>query len=120
MASFGFANEAHVFSWVAQKIVSESKVVATVSSKVQGQEQLVEGVTSMISPQAVLIERVAFGLFGKASKAVNDAGGAADAKGLSLALDEEEFTELQSIASYVKSHPLAQGAGLAAKTEQPT
>src|SRR5690242_14194038 len=81
----------HAFAAAASKLVSVAKFVTNevlpALKKVQGSEQAVEAVTGLVSPSAANVERVAFAVLGAVIKAMEDAGAAVGAGGISVTLD---------------------------------
>jgi hypothetical protein len=109
---FKFSSLAHALATAAQTIVSEAKLIETVIAKVQGQAPLIETLTGFVSPQAVLIERAAFGILGKVSHAVIDAGAAASQSGLNVQFDAAEIADLREISRTLLAHPIVQTSGV--------
>ncbi len=105
--SFGFKNIGHFFATVAGDIVKGARAVASVMLKVGKAEPEVEAISSLLFPQAVALERGAFALLGLAAQAVQEAGDAASANGINIALDAQLVADIkaliQAIEQYAKS-----------------
>src|SRR5215469_16988283 len=70
--------------------------------KAQAEASTIEAVTALVSPQAGNIECVGFAVLGLVIKAIDDAGTAAGANGLSVTLDAQLIADIKSIAAAVK------------------
>jgi hypothetical protein len=118
--SFGFRNMGHFFATVAADIVKGARVVASVMIKAERAEPETEALTALYFPQAVELERGAFALLGVAAQAVADAGNAAEANGVNLALDAELVADvkrlIQAIEQYAQSAGIAKPVSAAAST----
>lgn len=114
--SFGFKNIGHFFATVAGDIVKGARAVASVMVKVGKAEPEVEAISSLLFPQAVALERGAFALLGLAAQAVHEAGDAAAANGINLALDAQLVADIkaliQAIEQYSKSAGLSKPAAV--------
>jgi hypothetical protein len=84
--SFGFKNIGRFFATAAGDIVQGARAVASVMLKAQRVEPEIEALSRLFFPQAVELERGAFALLGMAAQAVTEAGDAAAANGINIAL----------------------------------
>jgi len=110
MSQFGFKNVGHFFATVAGDIVKGAKAVAHVMLQAQKAEPEVEAITSLIFPQAVELERGAFALLGMAAQAVGEAGDAAAANGINIALDAQLVADIKGLIAAIEKY--AQTAGV--------
>ncbi len=114
MSQFGFKNIGHFFATMAGDVVKGARAVAGVLLKVEKLEPEVEALSGLVFPQAVELERGAFALLGKAAQAVSEAGDAASANGINIALDAQFVADLkaliQAIEQYAKSAGIAKPA----------
>src|SRR5262245_3934843 len=76
--------------------------VLPVLKKAQAEAPTIEAVTALVSPQAAKTERVGFAVLGLVIKAIDDAGIAARANGLNVALNAQLVADIKSTASAVK------------------
>jgi len=117
---FGFKNTGHFFATVAADIVKGARAVASVMIKAEKAEPECEALTALFFPQAVELERGAFALLGVAAQAVSDAGKAAEANGVNVALDVQLVADIkaliQAIEQYAQSAGIAKPARAAANT----
>jgi hypothetical protein len=108
--SFGFKNIGHFFATVAGDIVKGARAVASVMLKAQKAEPEIEALSSLIVPQAVELERGAFALLGLAAHAVSQAGDAAEANGINIALDQQLIADIKELIVAIEAY--AKSAGL--------
>jgi hypothetical protein len=96
----------HAFAKAAQDVVATSKFVTTsvlpILKKAAADESTVEAITGLVDPQAVNVERAAFAVLGTVIKAIEDAGTAAGAGGLSVSLDAALVSDIKAILPAVK------------------
>ena len=108
--SFGFKNIGHFFATVAGDIVKGARAVAGVMRKAQKAEPEIEAISALFFPQAVALERGAFALLGMAAQAVSEAGDAAAANGINLALDQKLVADIKALIEAIEEY--AKSAGL--------
>ena len=111
MSQFSFKNVGHFFATVAGDIVKGARVVAGVMLKAEKAEPEIEALTALCFPQAVELERGAFALLGMAAQAISEAGGAAEANGLNLALDKQLVADIKALIGAIEQY--AKSAGVA-------
>jgi len=111
----------HVFAAAAQDIVKVAKYVQSevlpAAQKVEAAATTVEAITGLVNPAAVNIERMAFAGLGAIIKAIEDAGSAAAAGGVNVALDAAMVADFKNIipAILAASAPLMASVTPAAK-----
>ena len=110
MSQFSFKNVGHFFATVAGDIVKGARVVAGVMLKVEKAEPEVEALSALFFPHAVELERGAFALLGMAAQAVNEAGDAAEQKGVNIALDAQLIADIKALIHAIEEY--AKSAGL--------
>jgi len=107
---FKFKNLGHFFAVAAQTVVKAAHVVQhalsvagkdapAIAAAISSAEPLIEGFTGALapgSPGAIAVERAIFHVGGDAMAAVAAAGGAADASGLDLHLDQEAIAKVRA------------------------
>lgn len=108
--SFGFKNIGHFFATVAGDIVKGARAVTIVMLKAQKAEPEIEALSALIVPQAVELERGAFALLGLAAHAVSEAGDAAAANGINIALDQQLIADIKQLIVAIEAY--AKSAGL--------
>lgn len=99
--------------------VTEAKLIESGACPCTLAMTLIETLTGFVSPQAVLIERAAFGILGKVSHAVIDAGAAASQSGLNVQFDAAEIADLREISRALLAHPIVQTSGVLASPADP-
>lgn len=109
MSQFGFKNIGHFFATVAGDIVKGARAVGGVLLKVGKAEPEIEALTSLCFPQAVELERGAFALLGMAAQAIHEAGDAAEANGLNLALDKQLVADIKALIAAIEQYAKAAG-----------
>lgn len=109
MSQFGFKNIGHFFATVAGDIVKGARAVGGVLLKVGKVEPEIEALTSLCFPQAVELERGAFALLGMAAQAIHEAGDAAEANGLNLALDKQLVADIKALIASIEQYAKAAG-----------
>ena len=109
--SFAFKNVGHFFATVAADIVKGARAVASVMIKAEKAEPEAEALTAVFFPKAVELERGAFALLGVAAQAVIDAGDAAEANGVNVALDAQLVADIKALIQAIEQY--AQSAGIA-------
>ena len=96
----------HALAVAASDTVKAARFVETnvlpVLKKVQADQSTIEAVTSLVSPQAANIERAGFAVLGVVINAIDVAGSAAGANGLSVSLDAQLVADIKAIAAAVK------------------
>lgn len=96
----------HAFAKAAQDIVTAAKFVSgtivPALKKAQASETVIEAVTGTVSKEAVNVERSAFAILGVVVKAIEDAGAAGAAGGLSVTLDAALVADLKTIIPAIK------------------
>ena len=107
--SFGFKDTGHFFATVAADIVKGARAVASVMIKAEKAEPQAEALTALFFPQAVELERGAFALLGVAAQAVTDAGNAAEANGVNVALDAQLVTDIKVLIQAIEQYALSAG-----------
>jgi hypothetical protein len=107
--SFGFKNVGHFFATVAGDIVKGARAVAGVMLKAQKAEPEIEALSSLLFPQAVELERGAFALLGMAAQAVHEAGDAAAANGINLALDAQLVADIKALIQAIEQYAKSEG-----------
>jgi len=109
-----FQSVGHAFAFALEKIHAGLQAVEKVIPAVQKDATIVEGITALIpgagAQTAVAIERVAFGVLGDVTAAVNAADQATLSKGVSVTLDAEAVAAVKSLITDFKSE--LQAAGL--------
>ena len=97
----------HAFAVAAQDVVKEAKLIQSkilpVLQKVETEASTVESITSLISPQAANIERMGFAALGAIISAIESAGAAAAAGGVSVSLDAAFVADVKAIIPAVKA-----------------
>jgi hypothetical protein len=78
--------------------------------KAQKAEPEIEALSSLIFPLAVELERGAFALLGLAAHAVSQAGDAAEANGINIALDQQSIADIKELIVAIEAY--AKSAGL--------
>jgi hypothetical protein len=116
MSQFSFKNIGHFFATVAGDIVKGAKAVAGVMLKVEQAEPQVEAVSSLFFPQAVELERGAFALLGMAAQAVTEAGNAASANGVNIALDAQLIADIKALIPAIEQYAASVGVAKPAAT----
>lgn len=116
MSQFSFKNIGHFFATVAGDIVKGAKAVAGVMLKVEQAEPQVEAVSSLFFPQAVELERGAFALLGMAAQAVTEAGSAAAANGVNIALDAQLIADIKALIPAIEQYAASVGVAKPAAT----
>lgn len=109
MSQFSFKNIGHFFSTVAGDIVKGARAVGNVMLKAQKAEPEIEALSALLFPQAVELERGAFALLGMAAQAVNEAGDAAAANGINLALDAQLVADIKALIQAIEQYAKAAG-----------
>jgi len=77
--------------------------VLPVQKTLHGEAATIEAITALVSPQLADIERTGDALLGIVIKAIDDAGVAAGASGLSVSLDGAIVADIKAIMATVKS-----------------
>jgi hypothetical protein len=120
---FGFKDTGHFFATVAADIVKGARAAASVMIKAEKAEPEAEALTALFFPKAVELERGAFALLGVAAQAVSDAGNAAEANGVNVALDSQLVADVKVLVSAIEQYAQAAGivkpAGSAKAGERP-
>lgn len=111
MSQFSFKNIGHFFATVAGEVVKGARAVAGAMAKAQKAEPEIEAITALLFPQAVELERGAFALLGMAAQAVTEAGDAAEANGLNIALDKQLVADIKALIAAIDQY--AKTAGMA-------
>lgn len=111
MSQFSFKNIGHFFATVAGDVVKGARAVAGAMAKAQKAEPEIEAITALLFPQAVELERGAFALLGMAAQAVTEAGDAAEANGLNIALDKQLVADIKALIAAIDQY--AKTAGMA-------
>lgn len=97
----------HAYATAAQAIVNEAKVISSkvlpALQKAEVEAPTIEAITALVSPAAANIERTGFAVLGTVIKAIEDAGTAATAGGLSISLDAALVADIKAIMPAVKS-----------------
>jgi hypothetical protein len=111
---FGIQSVEHFFARFAKEAVIVSKsagsVLAKVDATAEANKPLIEGLTAAIDPNAVALEDAAYALLGMAAKAASELSGAADAKGLNLALDQQTVTDIKALVPAIQKYAASKGA----------
>jgi hypothetical protein len=102
----------HKLATAASDIVKAARFieqhVVPALQKVQADAPTIEAITGLVSPQAVNIERIGFAVLGSVLKAIQDAGEAAGASGLSISLDAALVADIKAIAPAIQGAVVAQ------------
>jgi hypothetical protein len=98
--SFGIATIQHAFATVWHDVIVGQKAVDKAFAAVSKDAPQIEAITSLIpgyGAAAADLERIAFAAFGYITAAVDSAGAAAGANGVSVTLDADLVAEIQKI-----------------------
>ena len=104
---FNITTIEHAIATLAHDVVKGAKAVdvfmqkAVLKSAVAA--PVIESLTAMVDPAAVPFERAAFAALGLVAKAAGDADAAAAAKGLTITLDQQAWSDFKAVYDALSS-----------------